>query len=46
MLDELKPKIVLVYGSMPKTIFQGLENKTKFIQYPDWMSRMKKNSTR
>lgn len=43
MLEELEPKIVLVYGSMPKTIFQDLENKTKFIQYPDWISRMKKN---
>lgn len=42
MLDELEPEVVLVYGSMPRTIFEGLESKTKFIQYPDWTTRMKK----
>lgn len=44
MLEELEPEVVLVYGSMPKTIFQGLENKTRFIQYPDWTTRMKQEA--
>ena len=44
MLEELEPEIVLVYGSIPKKIFQGLEDKTKFIQYPDWTTRMKKEA--
>lgn len=42
MLDELEPEIVLVYGAMPKFIFCGLEDRTRFIQYPDWMSSKKK----
>lgn len=41
MLEELKPQAVLVYGSMPKQIFKGLENKTNFICYPDWITRKK-----
>ena len=44
MLEELEPEIVLVYGSMPKIIFEGLEDKTRFIQYPDWTTRMKKEA--
>ncbi len=43
MLDELEPEVVLVYGSMPDSIFHGLNNKTQFVNYPDWTSRMKKN---
>jgi hypothetical protein len=42
MLNTLEPKVVLVYGSMPEKIFGGLKNKTQFIQYPDWITRMKK----
>lgn len=41
MLDELEPKVVLVYGAMPDTIFHGLETRTEFVQYPDWTTRMK-----
>jgi len=44
MLEELEPEIVLVYGSMPKIIFEGLEEQTRFIQYPDWTTRMKKEA--
>lgn len=44
MLEELEPEIVLVYGSMPKKIFDGLEDKTQFIVYPDWTTRMKKEA--
>ena len=42
MLDELKPEVVLVYGSMPKKIFGGLENRTKFISFPDWITKRKR----
>ena len=44
MLDELEPEVVLVYGAMPKKIFGDLQTKTRFIQYPDWITRMKKSS--
>ena len=42
MLDELKPQVVLVYGSMPKKIFDGIKSKTNFINYPDWISKVRK----
>lgn len=42
MLKELEPEVVLVYGPMPDKIFAGLKDKTKFVQYPDWITRVKK----
>jgi len=42
MLDELEPEIVLVYGSMPERIFGGLETRTRFVQYPDWITSVKR----
>ena len=42
MLDILEPEMVLVYGSMPDKIFQGLYDCTRFINYPDWTSSKKK----
>ena len=41
MLDELEPEVVLVYGSMPKQVFSGLEKRTRFICYPDWITYKK-----
>ena len=41
MLDELEPQVVLVYGTMPDTIFYGLGTRTEFVQYHDWTRRMK-----
>lgn len=41
MIDELEPEIVLVYGSMPKQIFEGLTNRTRFIRYNDWTTNQK-----
>jgi hypothetical protein len=43
MLNELEPEIVLVYGSMPDKIFGDLKDKTNFVRYPDWTTRMKRN---
>ncbi|WP_408059004.1 DUF4417 domain-containing protein [Treponema peruense] len=39
MLKELEPKVVIVYGAMPKSIFSDLTNKTTFIQIDDWIKR-------
>ena len=36
MLENLEPKIVLVYGSMPECIFYEYLDQVRFIQYPDW----------
>lgn len=41
MLETLEPQIVLVYGSMPKKIFSGLDKFTRFVQYPDWITLQK-----
>lgn len=40
MLDELQPEIVLVYGSMPDSVFAPFLHRTRFIPYPDWTTRM------
>ena len=42
MLEELTPKVVLVYGSMPKSVFGGIMHKTDFINYPDRISKVRK----
>lgn len=47
MLKELEPQIVLVYGSMPKNIFEDLLNSelfVRFIQYDDWTTLKHKTS--
>ena len=44
MLDHLEPEIVLVYGLMPKRIFASVADRTRFIQYPDWISFKKGGS--
>lgn len=41
MLDELQPEIVLVYGSMPDEVFGEFSSRTRFIQFPDWISKKK-----
>ena len=41
MLDHLEPEIVLVYGPMPKRIFASVADRTRFIQYPDWITLKK-----
>lgn len=45
MLDELEPKVILVYGSMPDKIFGDLLNSAEFIQFPDWTTRMKETAS-
>ncbi len=41
MLQELEPKVVLVYGAMPDSIFGDYLHSTHFVQYDDW-TRSKK----
>lgn len=40
MMETLEPQIVLVYGSMPEKIFGQYMSYAKFVQYPDWTTRM------
>lgn len=42
MLQELEPTTVLVYGSMPDSIFRDYQSYTKFIQYDDWTTRKRR----
>ena len=41
MLIELAPTDVLVYGSMPDSVFQDYLHCTRFHQYDDWTTLMK-----
>ena len=41
MLDELEPVVVLVYGAMPRQVFEGLDSRTRFVNYPDWITYKK-----
>ena len=36
MLESLTPKVVLVYGPMPETVFGIFQKYTNFYQYDDW----------
>lgn len=36
MMDTLEPEIVLVYGSMPDSVFRDYLHATRFVQYSDW----------
>ena len=46
MIEYLEPRIVLVYGSMPKALFEEVEKKTVFYRYPDWTTYTKKVKTK
>ena len=41
MLEELEPKVVLVYGAMPDDIFEEVKKTTEFVQNYDWISSKK-----
>ena len=38
-IKEIKPKIILVYGAMPESIFSDLKNMPTFIQIDNWIKR-------
>lgn len=37
MLEELAPSDVIVYGAMPDVTFGGLERRTRFHHFDDWI---------
>jgi hypothetical protein len=37
MLETLEPLVVLVYGSIPTSIFKNYLQYTNFVQYQDWI---------
>lgn len=41
MLEELEPPLVLVYGFMPESVFGDVMHRAEFVQYPDWVTRVK-----
>lgn len=41
MLETLEPEIVLVYGSMNPRVFGPYLSSSQFIQYEDWLTRVK-----
>lgn len=38
MLDYLNPEVVIVYGAMPDSVFADYIDRTKFVNYKDWMA--------
>ena len=40
MLETLEPEVVLVYGSMPESVFGDYLHTTKFVQYDNWTKKM------
>ena len=40
MLETLEPVVVLVYGSMPKKVFDDYKTTTQFVHYPDWTTNV------
>ncbi len=40
MMEALEPQVVLVYGAMPDKVFNRYLNYARFVQYPDWTTRM------
>ena len=45
MLIELDPEIVIVYGSMPESVFGEYVNQTKFVRFQDWISCKRKKAS-
>ena len=42
MLNEIEPRCVIVYGSMPAVVFDEFKGKTKFIQFDDWTTQKRR----
>ncbi len=39
MIEYLQPRTILVYGSMPHSVFDPHLHKCRFVLYPDWVTR-------
>lgn len=35
-IEEIEPKIILVYGAMPDSIFGEFKKDVQFVHYDDW----------
>lgn len=46
MLETLEPVVVLVYGSMNKSVFSDYLHATKFVHYHDWTTNAHKGGDR
>ena len=46
MLIELSPRVVVVYGAMPKDVFADYLNYADFHRFNDWISDKKGNYVR
>lgn len=44
LIEEIHPRCVIVYGSMPDIIFDEFKEKTKFIQFDDWTTTRRNNN--
>lgn len=44
MVSTLTPKVILVYGSMPRSVFAPYLQQAKFVHYMDWITRKHKES--
>lgn len=42
MLETLEPEVILVYGSMNRKVFGPYLQSARFVQYTDWITRMKR----
>lgn len=42
MIEEVQPRYVIVYGSMPPVVFDEFKDKTTFIQFDDWITTKKR----
>lgn len=38
MIQELEPKIIIVYGSMHDRIFSEFKSDCHFVNIPDWIT--------
>lgn len=45
MIKKLKPKSIIVHGSMPEDVFSSYINNVDFINYEAWISRVMKGKS-
>lgn len=45
MIEELEPEVVLVYGAMPKDVFEEFMGLTRFVRYDDWTTLCHKEAS-
>ena len=43
MLEELEPRVVLVYGPMPPAVFDDYVAHTRFVRFEEWTARKRRS---